>query len=573
MMRGLSTRAWTFLMVALGLAVAVSSAGVVLVLNGGSTGTAAASGPGSAAAAPSGPQPGSAQARADLTQMQALLNSGSVSAQAALLVPGFQFAPRSGPVFPAGAKVTIEQATFRSAGQFARVQADVSGKPETLGLYSEQGHWRLYQVAAGTAQAQASVTGTASVQLMDAPAVQPAERACTPQMKITGTPVIFIHGFESSPAIWDSMFGEVYAMPGTWTSAFDYSGASTQWVTNSAIGPAFASYITCVAQASKAGGGPGKVIIIAHSMGGLATRWAATKGGAGQYIGTVITIGTPNTGSFLGNIGTGLYPLACSGSKSRLGVNIPLLASICAGENAEAGMKVFGPEISSLPELPSGIPLYAIAGNETILLTLGLASEIVPTLGDVAVLQSSALSPRGGSTFWCIALDTYQGSCWHNALPSNPGVEQKVRSIIQTYIASLPPPAPALGGLAYWLADGGRWYVHDEQLQLTQGPSGLIGTMTWNAGGAIITGHAQLALTLQPDGSLAGTFTTSATYTYSQQPLPAGFQTPTPADGPTAGQPYTLVPVAPMLAKVAGGYYSGNMCQTGLPNPSQYCGA
>jgi pimeloyl-ACP methyl ester carboxylesterase len=562
-------RGWLLPVLAFAAAVAVLAAGFAA----GLAVLKARAQPAGATAAPA--QPGTAQSRADLTTMQSLLNSGSVSAQAALLVPGFQFASRSGPVFPAGAKVTIEQATFRSAGQFAQVQADVSGKPETLGMYFEQGHWRLYQVAAGKVQTQASVTGTASAQLMDAPGVQPTERACTPQMQITGTPVIFIHGFEGSPAIWDSMFGQVYAMPGTWTSAFDYSGASTQWVTNSAIGPRFASYITCVAQASKAGGGSGKVIIIAHSMGGLATRWAATKGGAGQYIGTVITIGTPNTGSFMGNIGTGLYPLACSGSKSRLGVNIPLLASICAGRNAEAGMQVFGPEISSLPELPSGIPLYAIAGNETILLTLGSALVIVPTLGDVAVLQSSALSPRGGTPFWCIALDTYQGSCWHNALPSNPGVEQKVRGIIQAYIASLPAPvqaAPALGGEAYWLADGGRWYLHGLTLQLSRGPSGLTGLWSWNDYKGTVWGHAVLRLSVQPDGSLAGTFVGSATYTLSDGSIAQGYA-PQP-DAPQDGQPIHLVPVGPMHARVDGGYFGNvNWCQAGLPNPTQYCGA
>ena len=42
-----------------------------------------------------------------------------------------------------------------------------------------------------------------------------------------------------------------------------------------------------------------KVIIVAHSMGGLATRFAASMRGPAmpRKIGMVITIGTPNTGT------------------------------------------------------------------------------------------------------------------------------------------------------------------------------------------------------------------------------------------------------------------------------------
>ena len=686
-MKRLSKRARRPLALALGLAVIASVAGLAAYRQLGSQAHAAAA-PASSAA------PGSVQSRADLGRMQSLLNSGSVSKQAGLLVPGFRFTAGSKPVFPAGTMVTIEQATFRSAGQFAQVQAEVSGKPEILGLYFTQGHWRLYQVAAGTAQTQASATGPASAQLTAA--VQPAQRACTPQTQITGTPVIFIHGFESSPAIWDSMFSMVYAMPGTWTTAFDYSGVSTQWVTNSAIGPAFASYIKCVAQASTAG----KVIIVAHSMGGLATRWAAAPkdGGVSQYIGTVITIGTPNTGSFMGNIGTGLYPLACSGSKSRLAMNLPLLTNICEGENAEAGMQAFGPSINSLPELPSGIPLHAIAGNETILLYLGLAQVVAPTFGDVAVLQSSALSPRGGTPYWCVALNTYQGPCWHNALPSNPAVEKQVSGIIRDYIQAHPAPVPAAqgqqplaghpagpdgedplnvvynyydalnahdyqrawelggsniagtsydswvagyagtkgmyvtgqdlgggvvqvsitatqadgsvqhyagtytvkltdvmswtivtadihstsgaapapaqpaGGASYWLANGGQWYVHGLQLRISRGgPTSLTGTETWNEFGAVVTGTVHLEFTLQPDGSLRGIYTDDPVYTKTGD----ASAWPGPSIPSPKGTIIRLVPDGPMHAKVIGGPFGGNtnLCQLGLPNPSQYCGA
>src|SRR5439155_684219 len=71
----LSKRARLILAATLGVAVAASAAGLALT-----------SRPGSAAAAAS---PGSTPPRADLAAMQSALNSGSVSREAALLVPGF----------------------------------------------------------------------------------------------------------------------------------------------------------------------------------------------------------------------------------------------------------------------------------------------------------------------------------------------------------------------------------------------------------------------------------------------------------------------------------------------------
>ena len=105
LMRRLSNRARILLMLGLSLAVAAASAGLVLSRPGAQA--AAAPETGKSAASP-GPRSGSAQARADLGRMQAALDSGSVSEQAPLLVPGFKFAPGGSPVFPAGSKVTIE---------------------------------------------------------------------------------------------------------------------------------------------------------------------------------------------------------------------------------------------------------------------------------------------------------------------------------------------------------------------------------------------------------------------------------------------------------------------------------
>ena len=394
-MRRLSRRARRWLALVLCLAVAASVAGLVLSLRGESRARPAAapgsSGPGTPAASPS-QQPGSTQAQADLSKMQALLNTGSVSAQAALLVPPFQFAQGSGPVFPAGTAVRIKPETLRPDGrQFGLVEASLSGgKTATLGLYAVQGHWHLCSVTTGSAQTSAKIISTPGgppgVQLMSAT----ANHIPTKAEISTGTPVIMIHGvfgdtsYFGSDSLPGSMFASVHSIRrpdervrATWVSAWDYSATNGEWT--DVNGPPFAAYIRQVAQVSRAAGGPGQVIVVGYSMGGLFTRWAATVGGEdGQSksknkdIAEVITIGTPNTGSFEADFPSWVHEIICKTPKS-VQEHIPYMSEFCADFTAAAGLSAFGPKIAALPELPSDIPLHAIAGEMTILMPLGNA--------------------------------------------------------------------------------------------------------------------------------------------------------------------------------------------------------
>ena len=567
--------------------------------------SSAVSQPGSTAA-PSAPPPGTMQTRADLTKMQSLLNSGSAAQQAALLVPGVKFvAGGTGPLFGAGTKVTIRQGTFRSSGQSGTVTADLSaGAQVTLDLHAAQGHWYLYKVQAG-AQTSARITGrpgAVSTQLMSDPV--PSNTLKPNQIPTPGqiglrTPVILVHGLGETASTWTdggtgSMFSRVDAISGVMTLMYDYSQANHEWVDNISNGPGLAFYIKHVAQASRdyrspdGARGPGKVIIVAFSLGGLITRYAATTGGEAGDISKVITIGVPNTGSFWANLGAPIRDLICT----EAGVHGP--AAICNDQwQVLGGLQAFGPKIAALKPLPPGISLNAIAGDETWVYQIwGSFWGGIPLFGDGVVATGSALAKRPGGTH--DTFDTVRNpivpgdtSVMHIPLKHDLPVQELVVGYINAWVQAhqsaapvqAAPTAPALGGDTYWLAGSGKWWVHDSQLQISQGPSGLTGDESWNAGGAIITGHAQIAFTSNADGSLSGTFTTSATYTYSQQPLPAGFLTPGPTDGPQRGQTFTLVPVAPMLAKSiagSGGASVGNpyLCQAGLaPSLSRNCGA
>jgi pimeloyl-ACP methyl ester carboxylesterase len=501
-------RARFFLILTFCLAVAASAAGLVISRQGGSQAQAAV--------------PGSASTRADLGTMQAALNSGSASKQAALLVPPLKFAPGSGPVFPAGTKVTIRPGTLRSDGQFGTVRADLpGGKSDTLGLYSVQGRWRLYRVAAGSAQTKATITaqpgGSARARLLSA-----TSYAC-PDLSTIGkrTPVVLIHGYTGKPSDWGSdgdpasMFYKIDSIHGTYVLTFDYSKDSTQWVDYPAIGPAFADYIDCVAQASRDAHGPGKVIVVAHSMGGLVTRWAAILSDKAHTVtrdlARVITIGTPNTGTALAGAGDVAHQLLCGKSDAWLAPQAgPAPGSFCASWTAWAGMSSFGSEIKALPELPPGIPLDAIAGDESIRFSLGdatMGTVVLPLYGDGVVSTSSALHmrPKGNrddssAIFACTTLANPLGPCWHGALPRNLDVEQHVYNIIHVYVqahqpaapapAATPSSAPTPSGLPLLVVNRSGYSGTQPSLVTFSGDATfVVQNITWTWGADSATGH------------------------------------------------------------------------------------
>jgi pimeloyl-ACP methyl ester carboxylesterase len=158
-------------------------------------------------------------------------------------------------------------------------------------------------------------------------AAAPATLGCanvTQPTIVTGTtPVLFVHGIDSDPTTWtqgsvgltlkppldyvDSALGTRQQVTGytfNWSkySGFKY-GSKLAWVTGPPApgpGPLLAQAIKCVA--GKSGH---KVIIIAHSMGGLLTEYASTTGSVADDIAAVFTLGTPFQGSWLDSTATG----------------------------------------------------------------------------------------------------------------------------------------------------------------------------------------------------------------------------------------------------------------------------
>lgn len=289
-------------------------------------------------------------------------------------------------------------------------------------------------------------------------------------------PVLFVHGLDSSPGIWaqkpgPSILSQAAALPGVTAWTYDYSKVAVQWVTDPQIGLGLAGAITCLAQAT------GKqVIVVAHSMGGLATQWAVNQIGTdgvsvASHVAKVITIGTPTKGSLSGAIATEASAgaeeaLSLLGGKQgeALVAGVEAARSACAGalvnnpgsdpcwwfglDQTPAGKALLygSPQLAALPAWPAGVPVVAMAGNFGETLSVGGIGFTNVSLGDLVVSLGSATAyDSSGSplVFSCanvsvvdLVVNHDDQLCYHHNLPRNPRIEAAVIDQIRQF---LPP--------------------------------------------------------------------------------------------------------------------------------------
>lgn len=230
-----------------------------------------------------------------------------------------------------------------------------------------------------------------------------------------------------------SLIGQLQDMAGSAVYTFDYHQWSDRWVTDSHIGPELATAIDCLYKASGQ-----KVILIAHSMGGLAIEQTLSPSMPGattraSEISTVVTMGTPFKGSVMDTLVHGLAVSA--GVAGALGGNtfLTLVTAVLAAcgrvsssnadnictkinqltplttleSDASNALQYESAQIRKLPSIPSSIHLVQLAGN---------ADYSTPTswfrqpnaatdvhLGDTIVTEGSAIpSPaRDNSQVTC----------------------------------------------------------------------------------------------------------------------------------------------------------------------------
>ena len=120
-------------------------------------------------------------------------------------------------------------------------------------------------------------------------------------------PVILVHGWTGGPLQDTRRLLEKSIGSGWQFLLFDYSSDNTLWAADKAIWGPLADYIRRVSAAHKSAGGDGLVYLVAHSMGGLAIRFASVQPGVSEAIGGVVTVGTPHQGSPWGNAAAGAW--------------------------------------------------------------------------------------------------------------------------------------------------------------------------------------------------------------------------------------------------------------------------
>jgi pimeloyl-ACP methyl ester carboxylesterase len=376
----------------------------------------------------------------------------------------------------------------------------------------------------------------------------------TPSFNNGVFPVLLIHGFNDSSSTWErpahiswsdpakvtnpgsflEMIGEI---PGALPVLFDYKENGLNWVDSSAIGDALRDTVSCLAVASRQ-----KVAIVAHSMGGLAARWALGDFATATQVSLVVTIGTPNLGSFL--------PIIVAGSSlgadviarwtetgSKLGVETlssrafldiyhalhtyfnrcqrqianRAASGVCgdltllvAGLTSSAGLALTAgsTQLRDLPEWPStGVTVHALATNY-----VGLGTD--EWLGDGVVYPTSATagSPQFTSTQctltglpWLNELGPRRTGCWHPDQPANQSVLPLALTKLRDDIAARSRPPTDWQNTTYSLTCGGL-----VSNRLTATLTG--GSATVSGADADAAGYDQIALSLETavSGDLTG---------------------------------------------------------------------
>ncbi|MDU0968526.1 MAG: hypothetical protein E7A62_07050 [Actinomycetaceae bacterium] len=209
-----------------------------------------------------------------------------------------------------------------------------------------------------------------------------------------------------------SLIGLMQQTPGVAPYLFDYSHVASRWVTDPEIGPKLGKAITCLSKYYGV-----KPVIIAHSMGGNATREALAQddgmgGKVSDHVDQVITFGTPNTGSDNARLGTNVVKA----------LGIPLIAGIparvakdklteCAagmdrdntpctgkavidaffGQGGQA-LRTGSPEMKALPKWPDNVKVEALAGDIRVggVTLFGWSSKGAIDMGDLLVSEASA---------------------------------------------------------------------------------------------------------------------------------------------------------------------------------------
>ena len=345
----------------------------------------------------------------------------------------------------------------------------------------------LVAAAAMMVPAGAAALASASSCLGTLPQVQQVPAGGTRPLA-GSTPVLFVHGILSSPRTWgttspSSISRQTAAIPGVTAWTFDYAHQAEDWVRKQEIGPDLAAAISCLAEVSGH-----KVVIIAHSMGGLAAQFALGQrhGQIAADTAELVTIGTPFDGSALLSaaqrvITEGETKAVLSGDAEDIAnaVLFEALLSACAGiathtdsnpcsllsvPRAPIGtaLEENSPQISALPPWPAALPVLDTAGDMRINVSIGRYA-FTRDFGDLPVSLASATAHDtagpvvvqhcGAGTTIVALVHLSPGPCYHSNLPKDPKI---IAAVLAAIRANLPPLCPSAAAILQALPAGDR---------------------------------------------------------------------------------------------------------------------
>lgn len=204
-------------------------------------------------------------------------------------------------------------------------------------------------------------------------------------------PVVLVHGWTGSPMQDTRTMLEKSLGRGWQFLLFDYTADNTRWAGDQRIWAPLADYVKKVSAAHKRVGGDGLVYFVAHSMGGLAIRFASRQPDVAAAIGGVVTVGTPHQGSLWGNASGSVWGKLAEIAKGKVfdPPEADSMARVCLAVHSKG--KGLPKECSAPPYLPAGIPLQQIAGSVVLERKyFGLHAYDITVGGDSIVSASSA---------------------------------------------------------------------------------------------------------------------------------------------------------------------------------------
>src|SRR6478735_8684659 len=188
-------------------------------------------------------------------------------------------------------------------------------------------------------------------------------------------PLVLVHGWQGKS---DSMSpveqGLQKLLPNTFdVRYFDYRDVANQWAARPAIAACLSDYVNEVSGNDRRDGGDGRVYLVAHSMGGLAIRFAADPASVpdpipAAAIGGVVTFDTPHQGSPFGDT---LLATIAQYWVGALKLSLPDknsdAAKCLARHDAQRALPT---GCATPPYLPSGTRVSQIAATNTVRRTL-----------------------------------------------------------------------------------------------------------------------------------------------------------------------------------------------------------